>query len=88
MPDPVFFPAWISNHAGRRSALCWGPPCATLTVARHLAAAEVNAGNATLGFVVRAEGGVRTAVASAVYPQSAARIVRHWLELLEAIEDA
>lgn len=83
----VFYPAWISNHAGKRPSLCWGKPCDTPAEAGRLGKAELDAGNCTLAFVVRFEGGRKEPVLSYVQPKSARRVVEHWLELLAACED-
>jgi hypothetical protein len=48
----LFYPAWISTHAGQRPSLCWGPACDSLSAAQWLGKAEIAAGNASLAFVV------------------------------------
>ena len=58
MADKVlFYPVWVTvtggDRSGRRTALRWSRPCDAPSEARQIGEAEINAGRATLAFVVR-----------------------------------
>lgn len=83
----LYYTAWISNHAGNSGPpLKWGKPCDTAAEAKALGKAEVEAGRATLSFVVRFSSGEKTPMPGYVHPPSARRIIEHWEALWEAVE--
>jgi hypothetical protein len=88
MSDKVlYYPVWISNSAAHgRSSLCWGKPCDRPSEARDIGTAEVDAGRATLSFVVQFKGGEKLPLPSYTWPRSARRIIQHWEELMEVTD--
>lgn len=87
MSDPgkiLFYPAWISTTG--RVSLRWGRPCDSVPEAKAAGKAEVDAGRASLSFVVEFSGGERRPLAIGVYPEKARKIIRHWEALWDATE--
>lgn len=88
MPDAFdaptrFYGVWVSNSG--RTSLRWSKPLATVAEARAVAKAELDAGTATLGFVVRITADEKKVLD--VLPQPAKKIVGHYLDLLAAMEN-
>jgi hypothetical protein len=85
----LFYPVWVTTSGGMGSrtdsSLRWGPACDTPGIARQEGKARVEQGQATLSFVVRFGDTRRTPMPTYIYPQHAAVIVRHWLELVDAV---
>jgi hypothetical protein len=48
--------------------------------------AALDAGEASLAFVVEAKGAVKTPMTTYVYPESARKVVRHWESLWDACD--
>lgn len=80
----LFYPVWVSQTG--RVSLRWGKPCDAPSEAAKIGKAQIEAGNATVAFVVRFGGGVREPLATYIYPPSARRIVEHWERLWDATE--
>jgi len=80
----LFYPVWVSNSG--RTSLRWGKPCDTPREAREAGRAEVDAGRATLAFVVKFEGGEKAPMPGFTYPNAAMRIIEHWEALHDATE--
>ena len=84
-PDrELFYPVWVSKTG--RISLRWGRPCDTPSEARRLGKNEVDAGRASLAFVVCFQGGTKTPMPHFVYPASALKVVQHWESLWDATE--
>ena len=80
----LFYPIWVSM-SGRRS-LMWGKPCDAPSEAKAIGRAQVDAGKASLSFVVRFGDGAREPMPQYVHPQSARKIIEHWESLWDATE--
>lgn len=84
----LFYPVWVSTHAGKRSPYCWGRPCDTIADARRLGRHEVDTGNASLALVVKYDGGERMPLPTTVYPERARKIVLHWETVMTLTDEA
>jgi hypothetical protein len=74
-------------NSGRQS-LRWSPPLDSVGAARKYAAEKVRAGDATLAVVVAFGPDGKAPLEHTVYPESAKKIVRHWLDICDACEQA
>lgn len=83
-PKILYYPVWVSNSG--RVSLRWGKPCDKPTEAKAEGKGEVDAGRATISFVVKFADGEKTPMASYTYPMAARKIVEHWESLWEATE--
>jgi hypothetical protein len=90
MPDGkrLFYPVWVSNSASRAQgrSLMWGRPCDTPGEAQDLGRDLLDRGRATLAFVVEVGPAGKQALPNRTKPESAKKIIKHWLELLEALK--
>ena len=79
----------VSNHATSASGTPWrwSPPFERPGEAAEWARAALRAGDATLGFVVGVKGGRRRVLLGSTQPGSAERVIKHYLELLDLIEE-
>lgn len=86
-PSPVYYPVWISTSAARSrgTALCWGKGCATAREAGAVSKGKVDAGEASLAFVVEVTPAGRRPLTGHVYPAWARKIVLHWESLRSAV---
>lgn len=80
----LYYPVMVAAHG--RVSLRWGKPCDTPSEAKHLGRTEVDAGNATMSFVVRFAGGEKTPLPSYTYPAAARKIIEHWESLWDATD--
>lgn len=80
----LFYPVWVSNSG--RVSLRWGKPCDAPGEANAVGKAEVEAGRATLSFVVEFSEGEKKPLASWTHPPAARKIIKHWEALWEATE--
>jgi hypothetical protein len=98
MPEPTFRCAHLTNRGGDRDAALWhrptpppwvfSPPLPTLRAAKDEVARVLAEGLATLALVVvEREGGIRAPMPTTVKPESAGKIVRHYLDLLALLEE-
>ena len=89
MSKILFYPFWVSTHAKSEhgTSLYQGKPCDTPKEAKAIGKAEVEAGNATMSFVVMFKNGERTPLLGYIYPAGARKIVRHWEELWGRTEE-
>ena len=87
MPDPsTIYVLWISNSAPRDSptgALCWSRPFAVPTEARAFARARIDRGEATFAVVLSFRDD-HAGKPLGIYPESARKVVEHWLEIRAA----
>lgn len=83
---PLRYYAVSVANSGRVS-LRWSPPFASAKEAIAHGRAKVEAGDATLAAVVRAGAKGREVLAESIWPQTARRIVGHWLEMVAACEE-
>ena len=81
----LYYPCWVSTTG--RVSLRWGKPCDTPVEAKALGKAEVDAGRASLSFVVEFSGGEKRPLANYVCPESARKIVLHWEALWSATDE-
>lgn len=86
---PAFFGVVVSNHAPshRGTAPCWSPRFSSMGEARQWGKAQVDAGKATLSFVVRVDGTTKEVMPKGTHPASARRIIDHWEELWGSLEE-
>jgi hypothetical protein len=91
-PAPVggklrFYAVWVANDAARTrgTALCWGPPRDTPSEASRDGKARLDAGRATVAFVVRFGGGGARVMRGYTLPAFARRVIDHLAELEGAL---
>jgi hypothetical protein len=72
----------VVSNSGRKS-LRWSPPFELPRDARAWVKGRLVAGDATLGFAVAVRGGAKRVLS--VHPESARKIVDHYLELVAAL---
>lgn len=88
MHDLRFYAVYPSTHGGSgKPAMRWSKPLPSAVEAQDQLKYEIDNGNAPMGFVVRAEGNVRTVLASFTQPKSARKIVERYEELLALTKD-
>ena len=80
----LYYPVWVANHG--RVSLRWGKPCDTPAEACRIGKAEVDAGTATLSFVVKFANGEKTPMMGCTKPESARKIIQHWEALWDAVD--
>jgi hypothetical protein len=81
--EPVlFYPVWVPTAGS--DVLHWGQPCGRAQEAKMGGRKQVEAGRASVAFVVRVEGEKRIPLLSYIHPQSARKIIEHW----EAVKQA
>lgn len=80
----LYCPVWVS--ATGLVSLRWGKPCDRPSDARRIGKAEVDAGNASISFVVCFSGGEKKPLPTYTYPESAKNIVQHWESLWDETE--
>jgi hypothetical protein len=74
-----------SKHQGRR--LLWSPPLDTPGQAQRFGQGLLGRGEATLAFVVELSPRRREVLPRFIKPESAGKIVRHYLELVRAVAE-
>lgn len=79
-----YHPVVVSTR-GRVSQV-WLAPCGTIGEASRAGQAEIDAGRATLAFVVRDDGTTRDIEHRATRPASASKIIRHLLDLEDELD--
>jgi hypothetical protein len=79
-----FYAVHVSN-SGRISQR-WSRPLDTASEARQEARRVLRDDTATLAFVVKIGDGERCILPRSVYPESARKIVDHYLELVDALK--
>lgn len=88
MNDLRFYAVYPSTHGGRgQPAMRWSKPLPSAVEAQDQLKYEIDSGNAPMGFVVRAEGNVRTILASFTQPKPARKVIERYLELLRLTID-
>lgn len=85
-PDKtLYYPVWVSTTGW--VSLRWGKPCDSPSEARNVGRTEVDAGNASVSFVVRMGDGEKTPMPTYTYPAPARKVVEHWESLWDATEE-
>jgi hypothetical protein len=80
-----YYPVWVS--ASGRVSLRWGKPCDAPSEAARIARVRIATGEATTGFVVEFSAGKRTPLVNYTQPPSARKIIGHWEELRESVQN-
>lgn len=87
----LFYCVHVAAHHSRHDksgSLKWSRAYDTVKEAAVERDRVLAAGEATLAFVVRFEGGQRTIMETYTRPASAGKIIRHYLDLDEALAEA
>lgn len=90
MPHPAterWYCVWVANNASaeRGSGWCWSPAYHTFLDAKDRAKEKMDGGHATMSFVVHIAGKVKKV--ARIYPGTVKRIIDHWNDLMEAIDN-
>lgn len=80
----LYYPVWVSKTG--RVSLRWGAACDTIPAAKALGKAEVDAGRASIAFVVEFKDGHKTPLPGGTSPGAARTIIQHWESLWDATE--
>lgn len=82
----LYYPIWIA--IGRQDdPISFGRPCDTAAGAAAQVKARVRSGAASMGLVARFSAGSREPMESSVYPESARKIIRHWLDIDDSLAE-
>lgn len=87
MPDKVLYYVVSVANSGR-VALRWSAPFDTAAEAKDYLRRKVDDGDCTMGCVVRFGAGRKQPLSHYLYPGTAEKIVKHWLDINDACEES
>lgn len=85
MNKPIYYPAWIAPNRAQ-GGWSWGKACDTPAEAAAVVKSKLMGEAATMGVVVEFKDGIKTPMASYIWPPSARKIVGHWEDLWATTE--